>query len=66
LRRKNKIIKFLRCKREFSYHQEDARVDGDSRMTGGKGLAGITDEPVGILGIRARVRTDVSAKKNLP
>jgi len=32
-------------------------------MTGGEGLAGITDEPVGKLGIRARVRTEVPAEK---
>jgi len=32
-------------------------------MTGGKGLVGIIDEPGGNLGIRARVRNDVSAKK---
>lgn len=32
-------------------------------MTGRKGLAGILDEPIGKLGIGARVRTDVSVKK---
>lgn len=32
-------------------------------MTGGEGLAGIIDEPVGELCVRARVRTNISAKK---
>lgn len=32
-------------------------------MTGGEGLAGVTDEPIGELRVRARVRTDVSAMK---
>lgn len=51
----------MRYKREFPYHQEDARVDGECRMTGGEGLAGVVDKPAGELYIHARVRSDVSA-----
>lgn len=32
-------------------------------MAGGEGLAGIVDEPIGELRVRARVRTNVSAMK---
>lgn len=54
---------FYVVKENFFYHQEDARVDGESGMTGGKGLVGIDDGPGGDLGIRACVRNEVSAKK---